>query len=43
MRPLRFMFEPPGYQLHLCQEDGGVVTHTAVFGDWPGPYPFRAA
>ncbi|MBV9825786.1 MAG: phosphodiesterase [Alphaproteobacteria bacterium] len=40
--PLRFMFEPAGYQLHLCQDDGGVVTHTAVFGDWPGPYRFRA-
>jgi Icc protein len=39
--PLRLMFEPPGYQLHLwC--DGGLVSHTAVFGDWPGPYPLRA-
>jgi len=40
--PLRFMFEPPGYQLHLWQ-GGGLVSHTAVFGDWPGPYPLRAA
>ena len=39
--PLRFMFEPPGYQLHLWR-DGGLVSHTAVFGDWPGPYPLRA-
>lgn len=39
--PLRFMLEPPGYQLHLWQ-DGGLVTHTAVFGSWPGPYPFRS-
>ena len=40
--PLRFKFEPPGYQLHLWREDSGLVTHTAVFGDWPGPYPLRA-
>ena len=38
---LRFMFEPPGYQLHLWR-DGGLVTHTAVIGDWTGPYPLRA-
>ena len=38
---LSFVFEPPGYQLHLWR-DGGLVTHTAVFGDWPGPYPLRA-
>ena len=38
--PLRFMFEPPGYQLHLWQ-DGALVTHTAVIGDWPGPYSLR--
>jgi Icc protein len=41
--PLRFMFEPPGYQLHLWREDSGLVTHTAVFGDWPGPHPLRPA
>jgi 3',5'-cyclic-AMP phosphodiesterase len=40
--PLRFMFEPPGYQLHVWQ-DAGLVTHTAVVGEWPGPYPFRPA
>jgi hypothetical protein len=40
--PLRFMFEPLGYQLHVWREDGGLVSHTAVFGDWAGPYPFRA-
>lgn len=37
---LRFMFEPAGYQLHLWR-DGGLVTHTAFIGDWPGPYPLR--
>jgi 3',5'-cyclic-AMP phosphodiesterase len=34
---ISFIFEPPGYQLHLWQEGNGLVTHTAVFGDWPGP------
>jgi len=38
---LSFVFEPPGYQLHLWR-DGGLISHTAVFGDWPGPYPLRA-
>jgi 3',5'-cyclic AMP phosphodiesterase CpdA len=38
--PLRYMFEPPGYQLHLWR-DGALVTHTAVIGDWPGPYSLR--
>jgi len=41
--PLRFMFEPPGYQLHVWHPDSGLVTHTAVLGEWAGPYPFRAA
>ena len=41
--PLQFVFEPPGYQLHLWHEGTGLVSHTAIFGDWPGPYPFRAA
>lgn len=33
--PLSFTAEPPGYQLHLWQEESGLVTHTCVFGDWP--------
>jgi hypothetical protein len=37
------MLEPPGYQLHLWREESGLVTHTAVFGEWSGPHPFRAA
>jgi hypothetical protein len=41
--PLRFMHEPPGYQLHLWREDSGLVTHTAVFGEWSAPHPFPAA
>ncbi|HWB52390.1 MAG TPA: phosphodiesterase [Stellaceae bacterium] len=40
--PAEFTFEPPGYQLHFWREGIGLVTHTAVFGDWPGPYPYRA-
>jgi 3',5'-cyclic AMP phosphodiesterase CpdA len=40
--PAEFTFEPPGYQLHLWREDSGLVSHTAIFGEWPGPFPFRA-
>jgi 3',5'-cyclic-AMP phosphodiesterase len=40
--PLRYMLEPAGYQLHIWQDGVGLVTHTAVFGDWPGPYRLRA-
>jgi Icc protein len=39
--PGAFIFEPPGYQLHLWR-DGALVTHTAVFGAWPGPFLYRA-
>ncbi|MCW5773889.1 MAG: phosphodiesterase [Rhodospirillaceae bacterium] len=39
--PLGFAFEPPGYQLHVWYPDAGLVTHTAVIGDFDGPYPFR--
>jgi 3',5'-cyclic-AMP phosphodiesterase len=38
-----FMLEPPGYQLHLWRPGTGVVTHTAVVGDFAGPYPFFGA
>ena len=34
---LHFRFEPPGYQLHLWAAETGLVTHTAVLGDWPAP------
>jgi 3',5'-cyclic AMP phosphodiesterase CpdA len=37
----QFNFEPPGYQLHLWR-DGRLVTHTAVIGDYPGPFPYHA-
>jgi 3',5'-cyclic AMP phosphodiesterase CpdA len=35
-----FVMEPPGYQLHRWEEEDGLVTHTAVVGAYPGPYPF---
>jgi 3',5'-cyclic AMP phosphodiesterase CpdA len=34
---LHHRFEPPGYQLHLWEAGSGLVTHTAVFGDWSEP------
>jgi len=40
--PAEFTFEPPGYPLHLWREGEGLVTHTAVLGDWPGPFPYHA-
>lgn len=36
---LCFNFEPPGYQLHW-QGPNGLVTHHALIGQFPGPYPF---
>jgi 3',5'-cyclic-AMP phosphodiesterase len=38
--PSRFVMEPPGYQLHTWIEGTGLVTHTAVLGEYEGPYPF---
>jgi Icc protein len=37
--PLAFTFEPPGYQLHRWSETDGLVTHTALIGDWPRLHP----
>ena len=34
-----FCLEPPGYMLHRWR-DGELVSHTAVIGDWPGPFAF---
>lgn len=39
--PGAFVMEPPGYQLHLWNADGGCVSHTGVIGAFDGPYPFR--
>lgn len=38
--PAHFNLEPPGYLLHHWQGEQGLVTHTGVFGQYPGPYPF---
>ena len=35
-----FVMEPPGFHLHWWS-GGQLVSHTAVIGDYPGPYPFR--
>jgi 3',5'-cyclic AMP phosphodiesterase CpdA len=35
-----FVMEPPAYQIHLWDEGGGFVTHTAMVETFPGPYPF---
>jgi 3',5'-cyclic AMP phosphodiesterase CpdA len=40
--PLRFMLEPPGYQLHVWDAAIGLVSHTAPIGDWPGPFQLRS-
>lgn len=37
--PSAFRLEPPGYMLHRWTGDQ-LVSHTAVIGDWPGPFPF---
>lgn len=37
--PSAFMMEPPGFLLHRFA-DGGLVSHAAVLGSWPGPFPF---
>ena len=40
--PSAYRMEPPGYQLHVWV-DGRLVTHTGVFGQYAGPYPFHGA
>ncbi|MBC7781321.1 MAG: phosphodiesterase [Proteobacteria bacterium] len=35
-----FKLEPPGFQLHWWS-GSALVTHTAVIGSWPGPFPFH--
>jgi len=38
--PSSYRMEPPGYQLHAWI-DRRLVTHTGVFGEHAGPYPFH--
>ncbi|MDD0811878.1 phosphodiesterase [Curvibacter sp. RS43] len=33
--------EPPAYALHAWPEAGPLVSHLALCGRWPGPYPFH--
>ena len=40
---MSFVMEPPGYHLHLWRPGVGVVSHSAVIGRFPGPYPFYEA
>lgn len=40
--PSCYRFEPPGYQLHVWRQ-GHLITHTGVFGNYAGPYPFYGA
>ena len=35
-----FVFEPPAFQLHRWTEADGIVTHTVLVEQFPGPYPF---
>jgi 3',5'-cyclic-AMP phosphodiesterase len=37
--PSAFCLEPPGFMLHRWH-DNQLVSHVAVLGDWPGPFPF---
>ncbi|MBV8656842.1 MAG: phosphodiesterase [Burkholderiales bacterium] len=37
--PSCFNMEPPGYMLHWWHQ-GQFISHQAVIGDYPGPYPF---
>lgn len=41
--PAHFNLEPAGYLLHYWHAQHGLVTHTGVFGTYPGPYPFYDA
>jgi 3',5'-cyclic AMP phosphodiesterase CpdA len=38
--PDSLIMEPPAYLLHRWTPEGGLVTHQAYLGDFPGPYPF---
>ena len=41
--PSHFVMEPPGYQLHKWHPETGLVSHTAMIGQFDGPYPFYDA
>jgi 3',5'-cyclic AMP phosphodiesterase CpdA len=35
-----FVFEPPAYQLHRWTPTEGIVSHTVLVEQFPGPFPF---
>ena len=35
-----FVMEPPAYQLHLWNEDTGLISHMQYINDYAGPYSF---
>lgn len=37
-----FVMEPPGFLIHAWSDTGGLVTHSAVIGEFDGPHPFFA-
>jgi Icc protein len=39
--PSVFTMEPPGFLIHAWGDDGVVVTHEAVVGEFAGPFPFH--
>ncbi len=39
-RSATFVMEPPAYQLHLWNEESGLVSHTQYINQYDGPYPF---
>ncbi|MFA7669475.1 MAG: phosphodiesterase [Burkholderiaceae bacterium] len=37
-----WMLEPPAFRIHAWNaQEHRLVTHTAVIGSWPGPFPFH--
>jgi Icc protein len=36
----RFVLEPPGYMVHLRNDDGSLVSHHAFVESYPGPFPY---
>jgi 3',5'-cyclic AMP phosphodiesterase CpdA len=38
--PARYVLEPSAFFLHFWRDGMGLVTHTVLIGDFPGPYSF---
>lgn len=36
----RFVLEPPGYCVHLLQDDGALASHVVLVESFPGPFPY---